>query len=313
MRFDWEVTPEWITYIPSVVAGVNIAIRAFSKEGDGIIIQQPVYDPFAAIVKNDKRKVVNNGLVCKNGHFEMNFEELEELAAKPENKMLILCSPHNPTGRVWSKEELIKVAEICLKHNIMLVSDEIHGDIIYKGYKQYPLLSLDERYAKNFIHLTAPGKTFNVAGLKASISIIPDKEIRSIFTQTQIAMSLDVKNTFGIESIIAAYTPEGAEWARQEVEYIEKNVDYVEEYIRKNMPGVNMVRPEGTFLCWLDLSGLELGDKEIFKRVILDAAVICVPGPWFGPGGEEHLRLNIGCPQSLLTTALERMKKELYR
>lgn len=312
-RFDWEVDPSWITYIPSVVAGINIAIRTFSKEGDGIIIQQPVYDPFASIVKNDNRKVVNNGLLCRDGRFEMNLDELETLASDPENTMMILCSPHNPVGRVWTKEELRAVADICLRHGVMLVSDEIHGDIIYDGHVHYPLLSLDEKYAQNFIHLTAPGKTFNVAGLKASMSIIPNEEIRNAFGKTQVAMSLDVKNTFGLESVIAAYTPAGYEWAQQEIMYMQKNVDFVENYVQEKMPGVSMIRPEGTFLCWLDLSGLKLGDKEIFKRVTLDAAVICVPGTWFGPGGEEHLRLNVGCPREMLTEALERIRTELYR
>ena len=313
MRFDWQVDPAWITYIPSVVAGINIAIRTFSKEGDGIIIQQPVYDPFASIVKNDNRKVVNNGLLCRDGRFEMNLDELETLASDPENTMMILCSPHNPVGRVWTKEELRAVADICLRHGVMLVSDEIHGDIIYDGHVHYPLLSLDEKYAQNFIHLTAPGKTFNVAGLKASMSIIPNEEIRNAFVKTQVAMSLDVKNTFGLESVIAAYTPAGYEWAKQEIMYMQKNVDFVENYVQEKMPEVSMIRPEGTFLCWLDLSGLKLGDKEIFKRVTLDAAVICVPGTWFGPGGEEHLRLNVGCPREMLTEALERIRTELYR
>lgn len=313
MRFGWDVKAEWITYLPSVVAGINIAVRTFTEEGDGVIIQQPVYDPFATIVKNDNRKVVNNGLVIRDGRFAMNLEELEMLAACPENKMLVLCSPHNPTGRVWTKEELTAVAEICLKHNVMIVSDEIHGDIIYEGHRQYPILSLDERYEQNFIHLTAPGKTFNVAGLKGSISIIPNKDIRDAFVKTQTAMSLDVKNTFGIEAVIAAYSPEGAEWARQEVAYMQSNVDFLEEFVKENMPGASMIRPEGTFLGWLDLSGLGLGDEEIFKRVVLEAAVICVPGPWFGPGGEEHLRINVGCPRSMLKEAMERIRSVLYR
>lgn len=313
MRYDWAVDPAWITYIPSVVAGINISIRTFSKEGDGIIIQQPVYDPFAAIIKNSNRRVVNNGLICKDGRFEMNLEELERLAADSHNTMMVLCSPHNPVGRVWKKEELKAVADICLKHDVILVSDEIHGDIVYEGHKHYPIMSLDEKYAQKFIHLTAPGKTFNVAGLKASLSIIPNEEMRNEFVKTQIAMSLDVKNTFGIESVIAAYTPEGAEWAKQEVAYMQQNVDFVEEYIKGKMPEVTMIRPEGTFLCWIDLSGLKLGDAEIFKRVTLDAAVICVPGTWFGPGGEEHLRLNVGCPRSMLEEALERIRTELYR
>ena len=312
-QFDWDVKPEWILTSHTVVAAINVAIRAFTEEGDGVIIQQPVYDPFASIVKNTGRVVVNNALLLNNGKFEINFEELEQLAAEPKNKLMILCSPHNPVGRVWTEEELRRIAEICIKHDVLVVSDEIHSDIIFKGYKHHPLLSLDERYADRFIHLTAPGKTFNVAGLRVSICIIPNKELREAFQSVQKKMSLGDMNTFGIEAVIAAYTPEGHEWMEQELEYMEANVDFVEEYIRTNMPGVSMVRPEATFLCWLDMSGLHLGDEELFKRVLFDAAVICVPGTWFGPGGEEHLRLNVGCPRSMLKEALDRITKAIYR
>lgn len=312
-RFGWEIDPSWIHVMPTVVSGINIAIRTFSQEGDGVIIQQPVYDPFASIVKNTGRRVVNNGIRLEAGRYVMDFKELERLASSPDNKVMILCSPHNPLGRVWTEEELRTVADICLRHDVMLVSDEIHGDIVYSGHVHHPLLGLDRRYQEHFILLTAPGKTFNVAGLKVSLSIIPNEKVRDAYVKTQIAMSLDVKNTFGIEAVIAAYTPEGAVWADEELLYLEKNVDFMERFVREEMPGANMVRPEGTFLCWLDLSGLKLGDDEILQRVIKEAAVICVPGPWFGPGGEEHIRVNIGCPQALLSEAMTRMKQALYR
>lgn len=311
-QFDWEVKPEWISYTPTVVASINIAIRAFTKEGDGVIIQQPVYDPFASIVTNTGRTVVNNGLIIKDGKYRMNLEELEVLAAEPDNRMMVLCSPHNPVGRVWTKEELCAAAKICLKHDVMLVSDEIHSDIVYEGYTHFPLLTLDERYAQNFIHLTAPGKTFNVAGLKVSAAIIPNEELRNRFAKMQVAMSLDVRNTFGIECITAAYSPEGAEWARQEVKYLQENVDFLEAYLQEQMPEVTMIRPEGTFLCWLDFSKLGLGDAELFRRFLYDAGVVCVQGPWFGPGGENHMRLNIGCPRSTLKEALDRIRRAVY-
>lgn len=308
-RFHWEVRPEWITALPSVVSGINVAVRTFSQEGDGVIIQQPVYDPFASIIEACGRRVVNNGLVNRDGCFRMNFEELEELAAKKENTMMILCSPHNPVGRVWTEEELKQTADICLRNQVMLVSDEIHGDIVYGGRRNVPLLSLNERYAQNFIHLTAPGKTFNVAGLKAAMAVIPNEKLKAAFVRTQVAMSLDVKNTFGLECVEAVYTPEGEAWLEEELAYLEANVDFTERFIRERMPGVSMVRPEGTFLCWPDFSGLGLGDSELYKKVFLEAAVICVPGPWFGKGGENHLRLNVGCPRALLEEALERMTK----
>lgn len=312
-RFGWDVDPSWINVMPTVVAGINIAIRTFSKEGDGVIIQQPVYDPFASIVKNTGRKVVNNGIRLEGRKYVMDFAELEYLASKPDNKVMILCSPHNPMGRVWTEEELHRVADICLRHDVMLVSDEIHGDIVYNGHQHYPLLSLDKQYQDHFILLTAPGKTFNVAGLKVSMSIIPNADVRNAYVKTQIAMSLDVKNTFGIEAVIAAYTPKGAEWVDEELAYLEKNVDFMEAFVREEMPGAAMIRPEGTFLCWLDLTGLNLTDEEILQRVIKEAAVICVPGPWFGPGGERHIRVNIGCPKELLSEAMNRIKQAIYR
>lgn len=310
-RFGWEVQPSWIEALPSVVAGINIAIRTFSKKGDGIIIQQPVYDPFAALVKLCDRQVANNGLLCRNGSYEINFAELEQLAARPENTMMILCSPHNPVGRVWKGEELRRIADICINHHVMLVSDEIHGDIVYDGHRHVPILSLGEDCREHFIHLTAPGKTFNIAGLKMSMAIIPNKDLKQAFVQTQTAMSLDIRNTFGIECVTAAYTPKGAAWMKEEVAYLQANVDAAEKFIKESMPGVSMIRPEGTFLCWLDFSGLGLDDSELFRRIIQEAAVICVQGSWFGPGGEGHLRLNIGCQRAMLLTVLERMRSVL--
>ena len=312
-RHNWTVSPEWITQLPSVVAGINIAIRAFTQAGDGVIIQQPVYDPFASIVKGAGRTVVNNTLLERDGQFVMNFEELEQLAADPANRMLVLCSPHNPVGRVWTEAELRRLADICLANGVMVVTDEIHSDIVFDGRRHFPLLQLDERYAEHFILLNAPGKTFNVAGLKSSFSIIPNADIRRQFETMQVAMSLDVKNTFGLEGTIAAYSPEGLEWMEQELAYIQENMDFAVDFVEKNMPGARLVRPEGTFLCWLDLSALPFDDEELFRRVVLEAAVICVPGTWFGPGGEKHLRLNAGCPRAMLREALERIRTVLYR
>lgn len=311
-RFGLEVTPSWILTLPTVVAGINIAVRTFSKEGDGIIIQQPVYDPFAAIIHNTGRNVVNNGLRCVDGRYEMDFEELERLAQKPENTMMILCSPHNPVGRVWTKEELKKAADICTAHGMMLVSDEIHADIVYDGFHHCPVFSLGEEYYGNLIMLTAPGKTFNVPGLKISLAMIADKEVRERFQKTQMAMSLDIRNTFGLEAVTAAYTPEGEEWMLQEVQYMQENVQFVEQYLAEKMPGVTMIQPEGTFLCWLDMSGTGLRDEELYQKIVLQAGVICVPGPWFGKGGEKHMRLNVGCPRQTLHQALERIHKVLY-
>lgn len=201
-------------------------------------------------------------------------------------------------------------------HPVEITLDKVWGKYHIRvscRYRHYPLLSLDKRYEENFILLSAPSKTFNVAGLNASMSIIPNPQIRDQFEKMQKAMSLDVKNTFGLECVSAAYTNEGEEWMEQEITYMQKNIDFLEKFIKEQMPKAKMIRPQGTFLCWLDLSGLQLGEKELFRRVVFDACVICVPGTWFGPGGEEHIRINVGCPQSMLEEAMKRIQKALYK
>lgn len=307
-RFAWEIETGWISVLPSVVSGINVAIRAFTREGDGVIIQTPVYDPFISIVKRTGRTPVYNCLKAVDGHYEMDYEGLEELAADPKNRMLILCSPHNPVGRVWKEEELRQLAEICISHDVMIVTDEIHSDIVYEPSRHIPLLSLEKRYAEHFIHLSAPGKTFNVPGLKISFALIPNPEIKAAFDAMQLAMSLDIRNTFGVECVRACYTEEGEKWLAGLLAYLKGNAELVSEFVRKEMPGVHMEMPEGTFLCWLDFTDYGMTDEELLKRVNLDAGVVCVPGGWFGAGGEHHLRLNIGCQRKTLTAALERMK-----
>lgn len=310
-RFGWNISPEWITSLPSVVSGINIAIRGFSKEGEGVIIQTPVYDPFIEITKRTGRIPVFNQLKRNDGHYEMDYEGLEKLAKDKNNRILILCSPHNPVGRVWTEEELRKLAEICLENDVMIVTDEIHSDLVYKGHRHVPLLSLDKRYADSFIYLSAPGKTFNIPGLKVSFAIIPNEEKKKIFDGMQLSLSLDIRNTFGVECIKACYTKRGEEWLKDLLDYLSGNIEIVSQFLQKEMPFVRMEKPEGTFLCWLDFTDLGIEDEELFKRVNLDAGVICVPGTWFGPGGEHHLRLNIGCQRTMLQEALTRIKKAL--
>lgn len=312
-RFGWTVQPGQITVLPSVVAGINIAIRACSEEGDGVIIQPPVYDPFSEIVKLTGRKVVSNSLICTDGYYEMNFELLKQQAADSSNKAMILCSPHNPVGRVWKTEELVRVAEICLENGVTLISDEIHSDIVFRGHVHHPLLSLDERFQKNVIMLTAPSKTFNIPGLKCSLAIIADEKLKLKFDHMQLAMSLDVRNTFGLEGAMAAYSPESEPWLEQELAYIEDNVDLVCSFVRDHLPGVAVRRPEGTFLCWLDCSALGFSEEELLRRINLDAGVICIQGSWFGEGGAQHLRLNVGCTRAILKKALLKIEIALEK
>lgn len=310
-RHDFEVNPAWISTVPSVVAGINVAIRAFTAEGDGVIIQQPVYDPFATLVKRCKRRLVNNGLKSSDNYYTMDYELLEQQAADPTNKLMILCSPHNPVGRVWKEEELTRVADICIRHQVLLVVDEIHSDLVLGGNKHIPLLSLKEEYREHVVMLTSPGKTFNVAGLKMSVAVIPGREYKKAFDEMVLNMSLDIRNTFGVESVIHCYKEENIPWLEQLLSYLQGNVDVAYEFVTERLPGVSFRKPEGTYLIWLDFSNTGLTDEEIMKKIVLGTGVICVPGTWFGPGGEGHIRFNTACPRHIIKDALRRFEAVL--
>ncbi|MGL5436797.1 MAG: MalY/PatB family protein [Lachnospiraceae bacterium] len=312
-QHGFTVDPGWLGVIPTVVAGINVAIRAFTEEGDGIIIQQPVYDPFSSIIQRAGRTVVNNALLSEDNYYTINFPELEQMAADPRNKMMVLCSPHNPVGRVWTKDELIRIADICRDNDVLLVTDEIHSDLVFYGHTHHPLLALKPEYQDHVIMLTSPGKTFNVAGLKMAVSIIPNPDYKKAFEAMTIALSLDIKNTFGIESVIYCYTAEGAAWKDELVTYIEGNFEMASAYLEQNLPTVKFVKPEGTYLIWLDFTDTGLSDEELLQKVILKSGVICVPGTWFGPGGERHIRFNAGCPRSIMIEALKRIEEAVNR
>lgn len=301
-RFGLELKREWLSVLPTVVAAINMGIRAFTQPGDQVIIQQPVYDPFASLVAKTGRELVNNALLFRDGDYYMDFDLLEKQAADPKAKVLILCSPHNPVGRVWTKEELARLGEICKRHQVLVISDEIHSDIVFSGHSHTPFPLASDAPC---ILCTAPGKTFNVAGLRASNIFIFDPELKKQYDTTCAAHSMPGSSTFGLAAVEAAYSPAGAEWLAQLLAYLEENARLVDRWAKEHHLGFTM--PEGCFLCWLDLSPAGLTDQEIQKKIIVGQEVVCVPGPWFGPGGEGHLRLNIGCPRSILEEALRRI------
>lgn len=305
-RFGLELKREWLSVLPTVVAAINMGIRAFTQPGDQVIIQQPVYDPFASLVAKTGRELVNNALLFRDGDYYMDFDLLEKQAADPRAKVLILCSPHNPVGRVWTKEELARLGEICKRHQVLVISDEIHSDIIFSGYSHTPFPLASDAPC---ILCTAPGKTFNVAGLRASNIFIFDPELKKQYDTTCAAHSMPGSSTFGLAAVEAAYSPAGAEWLAQLLDYLEENARLVDRWAKEHHLGFTM--PQGCFLCWLDLSPAGLTDQEIQKKIIVGQEVVCVPGPWFGPGGEGHLRLNIGCPRSILEEALRRIASVL--
>jgi len=311
-RHRWEIAPEWICTTPGVVPALNMLVRTFISPGDRVLIQPPVYYPFFSAIENNEGEVIANPLIYERGRYHMDFADLEKKAKDPKVKLAILCSPHNPVGRVWSREDLIRFGEMCLKNNVLIVSDEIHGDLIYKGYVFTPFASISENFAQLSITCTGPTETFNMAGLQTSVVIIPNAELRSKFERTLRSNGLFGIGTFGVVALQAAYD-HGEEWLEQVLDYIENNFRYLEEYVCRHIPEITVVRPEGTYLVWLDCRRLGL-DKWKLRRLILnEARVYLDEGFIFGQEGEGFERINIACSRSVLVEALDRIKNAINR
>lgn len=307
-RHNWDIKTEWVTTTPGIVPGLNFFIRALSEEGDKIIIQEPVYYPFRTTVENNNRIVANNPLIVDNGKYVMDYDHLEQLAQDPSTKMLILCSPHNPMGIVWSSDELRKLGEICNKHQVIVIADEIHNDLILPGNKHITYALLGEEFANNAVICTAPSKTFNLAGMQTSNIIIPNPSIKEKIDLELKKSSIGGLNLFGIVATTAAYTEEGAKWLDQLLAYLDSNAEFINNFVQERMPHVKFVKPQGTYLAWLDfkdtsiLEGLE-------KKIVEEAKVLLDGGSWFGAGGEGYMRINFACPRPILAEALERIAR----
>jgi cystathionine beta-lyase len=282
-------------------------VRTFISPGDRVLIQPPVYHPFYSAVENNQGEIAANPLIFENGRYRMDFSDLENKVKDPRVKMAILCSPHNPVGRVWRPDELTRFGEICLDHDVLVISDEIHGDLIYSGHTFTPFASLHEDFALNSIICTAPSKTFNLAGLQASNIIIPNEALRAMFSHTLTNNGLLTLNAFGIVALQAAYE-HGEEWLEQVMDYIESNLDYLRNYINKRISHISIVEPEGTYLVWLDCRQLGLENQELSRLFFDEARVYLDDGYIFGPEGEGFERINIACPRSILTKALQRIE-----
>ena len=305
-RYGYTIEPEWVTLGAGIVYALGTSVRAFTEEGDAMMVMQPVYYPFSEVIKNDGRRLVNCQLRYENNHYSIDFEKMEKMIREEGVKALIFCNPHNPVGRVWTKEELARVGEICKKNNVLVIADEIHSDLVYAGYVHTPFA-----LASDAPHLlcTSLGKTFNVAGLRLANIFSSSAELKKQYDQEIDAYSYSASNTFGLEMVQAAYSPEGEAWLEELLVYLQGNVEVVSEWCQKH--NVGFTAPQGTFLCWLDLGSAGLTDEEIIKKIIMGKEVICVPGPWFGKGGEGHLRLNIGCTRKTLVEALDRIASVL--
>ena len=306
-RNGWEVKKEWIVFSPGVVPALWHIVRTFCSPGEKVILQSPVYYPFYKVIEDNGCQVINNRLINNGGRYEMNFEELERQAEDSSVKMMILCSPHNPVGRVWTKEELRRVSEICFANDVLLVSDEIHSDLVFRPNVHTPAASLSEELMMNTITCMAPSKTFNLAGVQVSDVIVPDRRLRRKLAGSLKSAGV-MPNVFRLAAQTAAYN-EGEEWLEQLLEYLAGNLDFMENFITSELPEVKFRRPEGTYLAWLDFSGYGFTTEELQNRMKNKAGVALDDGYIFGDGGEPCQRINFACPRSVLIKAMERLRK----
>lgn len=311
-RFGWETQRSWLVTTPGVVFAIAIAIRAFTQKGDAILIQQPVYYPFADKVTENERQLVVNPLVLKNGRYEMDFADMERKIADNHVKMLLLCSPHNPVGRVWTKEELLRVGEICQKHGVLVVSDEIHADFTYAGHTHRVFASVKSEFADFTITCTAPSKTFNLAGLQNSNIFIPNRQLRHAYKKELSACGCGGTNCMGMAACQAAYEA-GADWLEQLKQYLAGNLAYVRQFLREKLPDIALIEPEGTYLVWLDLRKLGLTEQQQRQLIVQDAKLWLDTGTLFGQGGEGFERINIACPRATIEQAMQRLERAVHK
>lgn len=300
---NFEIKDEWVVNTPGVSYAFATAIRALTEEGDAVLITRPVYYPFSSVINNQNRKLVNSALVLKNGHYEIDYEDFENKIISEKVKVFLFCSPHNPGGRVWTKEELEKISEICLKHNVIVISDEIHSDITFENHKHTVFASISDETRENSIICTAPSKTFNLAGLQFSNIIIPNEKLRSKFTKEMERTGYDEPSLMGIVAATAAYS-EGKEWFEAAKAYIWNNILFAEKLVREKCPKIKVLKPEGSYLLWMDFSAFELSDSQINDRILNKAKVWLDSGIMFGPEGEKFQRINCATPRAILEKAL---------
>ncbi|GHV68015.1 aminotransferase [Bacteroidia bacterium] len=301
-QHQWDVKKEWLSYIPGIVKGIGLAINVFSNEGDKVVIQPPVYHPFRLVPQGNKRQVVYNPLKIGRDHYEMDFVQLEEILKDERCKILILSNPHNPAGVVWSSETLATLADICARHSVLVLSDEIHADMALYDNRHTPFATVSDNAANNSITFGAPSKTFNIAGLVSSFSIVPNDVIRLRFYSWLAANELNEPTIFATIATEAAYT-HGRKWLKQLLTYLEGNIAFVEQYFKQNLPKIKVVKPQASFLVWLDCRELDLSHNELVDLFVKKAGLALNDGEMFGPGGEGFMRMNIGTPRNVLERA----------
>lgn len=306
-RHHLTLQPEWVTCTPGIVFALSIAVRAFTQEGDAVLIQPPVYHPFSRAILRNKRTLVENPLVLKDGHYEMDLEELEQKVLDEHVKLMILCNPHNPVGRVWTREELTALADICLRHHVYVISDEIHGDFVWQGHEQTPYASISEEACLHSMMCTAPSKTFNLAGMATSNLFIPDPEMRRKFRSELLDVGQENMNRLGLFACRAAYEG-GGEWLDQLIGYLAGNLALVRDFCKNRVPQIQLVEPEGTYLAWLDCRELGMTDDELMAFFSNEAKVWLDPGTHSGEQGSGFMRFNLGSSRSVIAQALDQIE-----
>ena len=309
-RHNWQIQKDWLIQTPGVVFALAMAVKAFTNPGDAVLIQQPVYYPFSEVILDNGRRRVSSDLILKDGRYDIDFTDLERKTVENKVKLFLLCSPHNPVGRVWTREELETVAAICHKNNVIVVADEIHEDFVWTERPHIPYASLGEAFAQQAVICTAPSKTFNLAGLQVSNIFIPDYGLRRRFHHEINAAGYSQLNTLGLIACEAAYQY-GAPWLEEVKQYLCGNINFTKVFLQQHIPQISLVEPEGTYLLWLDCRGLGLANTELEDLIIKKAGLWLDSGAIFGASGKGFQRINIACPRSVLQEALERMQKAI--
>jgi cysteine-S-conjugate beta-lyase len=302
-RHDWVIEQDQIEPCPSILNAIAVLLNQHSGEGEGVIVQSPYFFEFRKVIRSSKRKVVTNPLNLVGGRYHLDFDDLEKKAADPKNKILVLCNPHNPVGRVWTTAELDRLVDISIRHDLFVISDEIHGDFAFKPHLYRPYLSVSETAAQNAAACISPAKTFNIAGMTDALAVIPGKEHRDRFRGFTDRYQVNKTNVFSTLAVETAYR-EGKEWLDGLQAYLKGNVDLIRGFLAENEMGVSLIEPEGTFLAWLDFRGLGFNPRELHKFLAKEAGLALSPGHWFGREGAGFGRMTIGCPRSRVEQAL---------
>jgi cystathionine beta-lyase len=311
-RHGWLIESDWLIKTPGVVTAIHIALLALTEPGDSVIIQQPVYHPFASAIQQAGRRLVVNELVNENNLYRIDFDDFEKKIAGQKVKMFILCNPHNPVGRVWGREELILLGDICLKHNVIVIADEIHQDFVFEGHKHLVFAGLNPRYEDITVTCTAPSKTFNLAGLPLSNIFIVNPHLHKKYKQACARLGLNHVGVMGLVACLAAYR-DGEEWLAELLSYLAANMAFIREFLEQRLPEIKLAPPEGTYLAWLDFRSLGLDPLELDTMLRRKARIWLNRGDMFGVGGAGFARLNAACPRSVLEEALTRLERAVCR